>query len=113
VKEAVIHGMGVGFVLDREIGQDSRLVAVDIEGDDLTAGEYLFRQTDLAELDSVRSFLDVAEAVYPAGGTRPRFGGESPPLAFHGVTIPWPPGGRKHISPNDFSRFHQGVHPSD
>jgi DNA-binding transcriptional LysR family regulator len=67
VKEAVIHGMGVGFVLDREIGQDNRLVAVDIEGGELTAGEYLFCQKDLAELDSVRSFLDVAEAVYPPG----------------------------------------------
>lgn len=67
VKEAVVHGLGIGFVLDREIGRDDRLAAVEITGADLCAGEYLFCDNDLAQLESVRSFIDVAVEVYPPG----------------------------------------------
>lgn len=65
VKEAIAHGLGIGFVLDREIGRDDRLVALNIAGADVSAGEYLFCNKDLAELESVRSFIDVAREVYP------------------------------------------------
>jgi len=65
VKEAVAHGLGMGFVLDHEIGRDDRLVALEIVGAAVSAGEYLFCDKDLAELESVRSFIDVACEVYP------------------------------------------------
>jgi hypothetical protein len=32
VREAVVRGMGIGFIFDRELPQDSRCTAVRIEG---------------------------------------------------------------------------------
>jgi len=68
VKEAVAEGMGVGFVLDREIGVDPRLVALDIVGvvaeSRLVASEYVFCHRDLAEVGLVRDFLDSAQQLW-------------------------------------------------
>ena len=64
VKEAVAYGLGVGFVLDREVGRDHGLVALDITGADLSAGEYLFCHRDLMGIGSIKAFIDAACDVY-------------------------------------------------
>jgi len=57
VKEAVAVGIGLGVVLDKEIGHDSRLVGLPMTGADLSAGEYLLAHPDISELGAVRAFI--------------------------------------------------------
>lgn len=71
VKEAVACGLGIGFVLDREVGRDPHLVALEITGADLSAGEYLYCQRDLAHLSSIRAFIEVASEVHGLDNERP------------------------------------------
>jgi LysR family transcriptional regulator, low CO2-responsive transcriptional regulator len=63
VKEAAACGLGLGIVLDREFGHDSRLVKLTIEDASFTAGEYLISPPSLAELGSVRAFIEIARTM--------------------------------------------------
>jgi alpha-galactosidase/6-phospho-beta-glucosidase family protein len=65
VKEAVASGLGVGFVLDREIGRDHGIVGIPLRGAGLSAGEYLFCLQNLVGLRSIKLFLEVAGTIYP------------------------------------------------
>jgi LysR family transcriptional regulator, low CO2-responsive transcriptional regulator len=66
VKEAAACGLGLGIVLDREFGHDSRLVKLTIEDASFTAGEYLISPPSLAELGAVRAFIEVARTMSEA-----------------------------------------------
>ncbi len=57
VKEAVANGLGLGVVLDKELGNDSRLVGLRIEDAALAAGEYLIANPEISELGAVRAFI--------------------------------------------------------
>lgn len=71
VKEAVAAGLGVGFVLDREIGRDPALVDLEIAGAALSAGEYLYCHKDLAGIGAIKAFIQVAGNVCGLGaGTK-------------------------------------------
>lgn len=65
VKEAAASGLGVAFVLSREVGCDARLAAVPLEGDDLEATEWLLCHPDLAEPGLAREMIRVAQATFP------------------------------------------------
>jgi DNA-binding transcriptional LysR family regulator len=60
VKEAAATGLGLGIVLDREIGDDRRLVMLTIEDAALTAGEYLVCPPALAQVGAVGAFVATA-----------------------------------------------------
>ncbi|KFC68214.1 Transcriptional regulator, LysR family protein [Devosia sp. LC5] len=57
VKEAVAVGLGLGVVLDKELGHDSRLAGVKLTGADLAAAEYLVAHPEVSELGAVREFI--------------------------------------------------------
>jgi aminoethylphosphonate catabolism LysR family transcriptional regulator len=57
VKEAVAAGIGLGVVLDKEFGHDSRLVGLPMTGADLSAGEYLLSHPGTSDLGAVRAFI--------------------------------------------------------
>lgn len=57
VKEAVANGLGLGVVLDKELGNDTRLVGLRIEDIALVAGEYLIANPVISELGAVRAFI--------------------------------------------------------
>jgi len=57
VKEAVAAGLGLGIVLDKELGHDSRLVGLKLLGADLSAAEYLIAHPEVSELGAVREFI--------------------------------------------------------
>lgn len=65
VKEAVAAGLGVGYVFDHEVGRDDGIAALKISGADVSAGEFLYCQKDLAEIGSIKAFIDVAEQMFP------------------------------------------------
>ena len=68
VKEAVVAGLGLGIVLDKELGHDSRLVGIKLTGADLSAAEYLVAHPEVSELGAVREFITLAVPAYhPAG----------------------------------------------
>ncbi len=56
-KEAVAAGIGLGVVLDRELGEDGRLVGVTIAGAELAAAEYIVAHPDVSHLGAVREFI--------------------------------------------------------
>ncbi len=60
VKEAVAAGLGVGYVLDHELGCDTRLVGLPIDGIDSDAGEYLVTLEASADIGSVKAFVGLA-----------------------------------------------------
>jgi len=64
VKEAVASGLGVGIVLSQEVGFDSRLRALPIEGPDFSATEYLICLPDFARTRPIREFIAVAGEVF-------------------------------------------------
>lgn len=68
VKEAVAAGLGLGIVLDREIGRDPRLRGVHVKDADMSAGEYLVTLAKNRERGVIREFFAVA-GVYAANGT--------------------------------------------
>ncbi len=67
VKEAAACGLGLGIVLDREVGDDRRLAVLTIEDAALTAGEYLVCPPALAELGAVGAFVALAREQAAAG----------------------------------------------
>lgn len=60
VKEAVASGLGLGIVLDKELGHDPRIVGLTIEGAAVNAGEYLVAHPEVRELGAVREFVSMA-----------------------------------------------------
>lgn len=64
VKEAAARGLGVAYVLSREVGRDDRLAAVPIPGEDLSATETLLCQQSLAGLGLVRDFIETAREAF-------------------------------------------------
>ncbi|UXN76052.1 LysR substrate-binding domain-containing protein (plasmid) [Devosia sp. A8/3-2] len=66
VKEAVAAGLGLGVVLDKELGYDSRLAGVKLTGADLSAAEYLVAHPEVSELGAVREFIATS---FSAAGT--------------------------------------------
>ncbi|PXA99487.1 transcriptional regulator [Nostoc sp. 3335mG] len=57
VKEAVAAGLGLGIVLDKELGHDSRLAGIVLKGGDLTAAEYLVVHPEVSDLGAIREFI--------------------------------------------------------
>jgi len=68
VKEAVACGLGLGIVLDREFGCDSRLTMLTFEDASFTAGEYVVTTPALAGLGMVREFIALARQSAPEEG---------------------------------------------
>lgn len=60
VKEAVASGLGVGIVLDREMGQDPRVRGLRIEDADVSAGEYLVTLPKNRDRGVIREFFAIA-----------------------------------------------------
>lgn len=60
VKEAVASGLGLGIVLDKELGHDKRIVGLTINGAAVKAGEYLVAHPEVRELGAVREFVSIA-----------------------------------------------------
>lgn len=61
VKEAVASGLGLGIVLDKELGQDNRLVGLKITGASFAAAEYLVAHPEITELGAAREFISMAK----------------------------------------------------
>lgn len=59
-REAVAAGIGVGVVLDGEVGEDARLVAVPIAGPPILGGVYAVVLPESLDLPAVRAFLGKA-----------------------------------------------------
>ncbi|KAA3499398.1 hypothetical protein DXM27_19845 [Rhizobium rhizogenes] len=67
MKEAVANGLGLGIVLDKELGNDQRLVGLRVTGASLAASEYLVAHPEVSELGAVREFIaTVAEDRRPS-----------------------------------------------
>ncbi|MDQ8730438.1 LysR family transcriptional regulator [Bradyrhizobium sp. LHD-71] len=62
-KEAVLHGVGVGLLLDDSMSTSRDLIAINIAEMDETYTNCLVTPTDKRELRFVRSFIDVAAQV--------------------------------------------------
>ena len=60
VKEAVAAGIGLGIVLDKELGHDSRLRGISLTGADVAAAEYLVAHPEVSELGAIREFIALA-----------------------------------------------------
>ena len=73
VREAVAAGFGIGIVFDSEFGEDAALRALDIEGADLTVGEYVVCLEERRRLPLVRGFLEIAHAAAETGTDRTRY----------------------------------------
>lgn len=61
VKEAVVAGLGLGFVLEGEFGADPRLAAVELVDALEPVGVYLLCHSEAADLPAVASLLQHAE----------------------------------------------------
>lgn len=61
VKEAVAAGLGLGFVLEGEVGWDARLAAVELVDAPDPVGVYLLCHAEAAELPTVARLLQHAE----------------------------------------------------
>lgn len=61
VKEAVAAGIGVAPIFASEAGQDARLTAVPLRGDNLTAGLFLVTLPENLEMPTVAAFAAVAK----------------------------------------------------
>lgn len=71
VKEAVAAKIGLGIVLNRELGCDPRLHALAIEGAPARADEYLVTRREIRPLGAVAAFAAVASAVFATDGGAP------------------------------------------
>lgn len=69
VKEAVAARIGLGIVLNRELGCDPRLHAVAITGAPARADEYLVTRRETRQLGAVAAFAAVARSVFPVPGS--------------------------------------------
>lgn len=63
VKEAVGAGLGLGIVLDREIGHDPRLRGLRVKDADLSAGEYLVTLAKNRDRGVIREFFSLAKTM--------------------------------------------------
>ena len=61
VKEAVAAGLGLGFVLEGEVGRDARLAAIELVDAPDPIGVYLLCHAEAAELPAVARLLQLAE----------------------------------------------------
>lgn len=61
VKEAVANDLGLGIVLDKELGNDERLVGLRIAGASVAANEYLIAHPEVSDLGAVREFISLAQ----------------------------------------------------
>ena len=66
VKEAVLHGVGIGLLLDNSMFPYPNLVAIDVAEMRETYTNCLVTPSDKRELRFVRSFIDVASEVLSA-----------------------------------------------
>jgi len=57
MKEAVASGLGLGVVLDKELGTDPRLVGLKVTGASMDASEYLIAHPEISGLGAVREFI--------------------------------------------------------
>ncbi len=64
VKEATAGGLGLGIVLDHELGQDPRIAGIPVAGADMSAGEFILGRQDYSDLGTVKAFIDLAREVY-------------------------------------------------
>ncbi|MGE0240296.1 MAG: LysR substrate-binding domain-containing protein [Parvibaculaceae bacterium] len=67
VKEAVAAGLGLGIVLNRELGRDPRVKGIRVTGADLAAGEYLVALPRNRERGVIREFFAVARGQLASG----------------------------------------------
>ncbi len=65
VKEATAAGLGLGIVLNREIGVDPRLRGIPVEDADMRAAEYLVALPDIRSRGAVGEFFEVARQIFP------------------------------------------------
>jgi len=64
MKEAVAAGIGLGIVLNQEVGSDLRVRGIEVDGIEATAAEYVVTPPDLAQRGAVREFISTARSVY-------------------------------------------------
>lgn len=64
VKEAVAARIGIGIVLDQELGRDPRLRAIPVSDVRITAGEYLVARQETRSLGAVAAFAAIALDVF-------------------------------------------------
>ena len=63
VREAVLAGFGLGIVFQSERGSDASIHTLDVDGVDLTVGEYVICLEEHRRLPLVRAFLAAVRAV--------------------------------------------------
>lgn len=61
VREASAHGIGFGCILDGEIGYDTRLKALPVQGVARTAGTYIVSLRENVEIPAVAAFVNLAK----------------------------------------------------
>lgn len=66
-REAIAAGIGIGVVLDRELGEDTRLAAVPIEATDISGGVYAVASPESLELPAVGAFIEAGRSTDPGG----------------------------------------------
>jgi DNA-binding transcriptional LysR family regulator len=66
-REAIAAGIGIGVVLDRELGEDTRLTAVPIEATDISGGVYAVALPESLELPAVGAFIEAGRSTDPGG----------------------------------------------
>ncbi|EIM29397.1 LysR substrate-binding domain-containing protein [Microvirga lotononidis] len=57
MKEAVAAGIGLGIVLNQEVGSDPRLRGIEVDGLEASAAEYVVTRPDIAQHGAVREFI--------------------------------------------------------
>ena len=67
VKEAVNSGLGLGIVLDKEIGHDQRIRGIPIACAAMAAAEYVVALPEVGSLGTTAAFIAAARAVYGDG----------------------------------------------
>lgn len=64
MKEAVAAGIGLGIVLNQEVGSDPRLRGIEVDGLEASAAEYVVTRPDIAQHGAVREFILAARSAY-------------------------------------------------
>ena len=77
VKEAVSSGLGLGIVLDKELGHDPRIRGIPITDTSMSAVEYVVALPEVASLGATAAFIAAARAVYGSAG-QPSRGSRKP-----------------------------------
>ncbi|NKC31085.1 LysR family transcriptional regulator [Roseomonas sp. BU-1] len=66
-REAIAAGIGIGVVLDGELGEDTRLVAVPIEAPAISGGVYAVALPESLELPALAAFIEAGKGTGPGG----------------------------------------------